>query len=112
MGGPSLCVVLCAVWLVPRTRAALVLVIRDDIVEMTHVMESSRRELRRHEKFHRCTRVKKVAVLLGNFCALRINPSQQCAIIVESGDPHRGNYSAREQSKPKNESLAQEILER
>jgi hypothetical protein len=31
--------VLCAVWLVPRTRAALVLVIRDHIVETTPVME-------------------------------------------------------------------------
>jgi succinylglutamate desuccinylase len=31
--------VFVAVWLVPRTRAALVLVIRDDIVEATRVME-------------------------------------------------------------------------
>jgi len=31
--------VLYAVWIVPRTRAALMLAIRDDIVEATRVME-------------------------------------------------------------------------
>jgi hypothetical protein len=98
-----------AVWLVPRTRAALVLAIRDDIVEMTRVMESSRREFRRRGKFHRYERAEKIAILLGNFCVLRINPSQQCATIVESSEPNRGNYAAREQKK---RTAAQEILER
>jgi hypothetical protein len=37
---------LFAAWLVPRAHAALVLAIRDDIVEATRVVESSRRELR------------------------------------------------------------------
>jgi hypothetical protein len=48
-----------AVWIVPRTRAALVLAIRDDIVETTRVLESSRRELRGRGKFHRYDTAKK-----------------------------------------------------
>jgi hypothetical protein len=99
-------------WIVPRTRAALVLVIRDDIVEATRAMEIIAARVALTRKVPSLRQSEKIAFLLGNFRALRINPSQQCATIVESGDPHRGNYSAREQSEPKNESLAQEIFER
>jgi hypothetical protein len=88
------------------------LVIRDDIVEATRLMESLTARVALMMKVPSKRKSGKVAFLLRKFCVLRINPSQQCAIIVESGDSHRGNYSAREQSNPKNESLAQEIFER
>jgi hypothetical protein len=88
--------VLCAVWLVPRTRAALVLAIRDDIVETTRVMGIIVARVALTRKVPSIWQGEKIAVLLGNFCALRINPSQQCAIIVESSDPQRGNYFGRE----------------
>ena len=54
-----MCFFCFAVWIVPRTRAALVLAIRDDIVEVTRVSDSSRREFHAREKFPRTDRVKK-----------------------------------------------------
>jgi hypothetical protein len=79
-----------------------VLAIRDDIVETTRVMEIIAARVALTRKVPSIRQGEKIAVLLGKFGALRINPSQQCATIVESSDPQRGNYFSARATQPEN----------
>jgi hypothetical protein len=65
--------VFVAVWIVPRTRAALMLVIRDDIVEATRLMASLTARVALMRKVPSKRESGKVAFLLRKLCALRIN---------------------------------------
>jgi hypothetical protein len=96
------------VWIVPRTRAALVLAIRDNIVETARATVPSEA---------RCTRAQKVPLTRPRGTAHfywenRRVPSQRSATIVESDDPQRRNYFGAMKAAAQNESFVQEIFER